>query len=45
MKPDDQPATKRDISELREALIEQMRDMQTEVLRQFERDRSEGPRG
>ncbi len=32
---DDRPATKRDLSILRDELIEQMRDMQTEVLRAF----------
>jgi hypothetical protein len=33
--PDSTPATKQDILELRDALVEQMRDMQTEVLRAF----------
>jgi hypothetical protein len=32
---DNRPATKQDLIELRDALIEQMRDMQTEVLRAF----------
>ena len=32
---DDRPATKADLSILRDELIEQMRDMQTEVLRAF----------
>jgi len=31
----DRPATKRDLDQLREDLTEQMRDMQTEVLRAF----------
>lgn len=35
MNPNHEPATKQDIAELREALTEQMRDMQTEVLRAF----------
>ena len=35
--PDDgnQPATKKDLNQLRDELIEQMRDTQTEVLRAF----------
>jgi DNA-directed RNA polymerase sigma subunit (sigma70/sigma32) len=32
---DDRPATKRDLQELRDELIEKMREMQTEVLRAF----------
>jgi hypothetical protein len=35
MPDDSRPATKQDINELREQLVEKMRDMQTEVLRAF----------
>jgi hypothetical protein len=35
MAPDDAPATKRDIRELEERLLERMRDMQTELLKAF----------
>ena len=31
----DRPATKRDVEELKDSLIERMRDMQTELLRGF----------
>ena len=35
MPEDSRPATKQDLNELRDQLIEKMRDMQTEVLRAF----------
>jgi hypothetical protein len=35
MPEDSRPATKQDLNELRDQLVEQMRDMQTEVLRAF----------
>ena len=35
MAPDDAPATKRDVRELEERLLERMRDMQTELLKAF----------
>jgi hypothetical protein len=35
MSPEDSPATKRDIRELEERLLERMRDMQTELLKAF----------
>lgn len=36
MHDDSRPATKQDLNELRDQLIEQMRDMQAEVLRLFD---------
>jgi len=35
MAPEDAPATKRDVRELEERLLERMRDMQTELLKAF----------
>lgn len=35
MPEDSRPATKQDLNELRDHLVEKMRDMQTEVLRAF----------
>jgi hypothetical protein len=35
MAPEDAPATKRDIRDLEERLLERMRDMQTELLKAF----------
>ena len=36
MSDDSRPATKQDLNELRDQLVEQMREMQTEILRLFD---------